>query len=150
MTFSPKAWQNSPSTATPISAAALDDLETRLSAYTDSAAQPNPERVNTVTTSGAAQTLPDVTSETLHKITLTANCTLTLPAPGAGKSLTVVTIQDATGGRMITWATPSGSVFWPGGATPTYTAAANARDVTTFMCADGTNWLGFPAGYDLR
>lgn len=35
MAFSPKVWQNSPSTATPINAAALIDLETRLSAYTD-------------------------------------------------------------------------------------------------------------------
>lgn len=35
MPFSPKAWQNSPSTTTPINAAALIDMETRLSAYSD-------------------------------------------------------------------------------------------------------------------
>src|ERR1035441_8025248 len=35
MTFVTKTWQNAPSTATPISAAAIIDLETRLSGYTD-------------------------------------------------------------------------------------------------------------------
>ena len=36
MTFTPKDWQNEPSTATPVSAAALVDLETRVTDYTDS------------------------------------------------------------------------------------------------------------------
>ena len=36
MSFSPKAWQNAPDTSTPINAAALIDMETRLSAYIDS------------------------------------------------------------------------------------------------------------------
>lgn len=35
MAFTPKPWANAPSTATKINAAALQDLETRLSAYTD-------------------------------------------------------------------------------------------------------------------
>jgi hypothetical protein len=35
MAFTPKAWQNTPSTATPIDATALIDVETRLAAYTD-------------------------------------------------------------------------------------------------------------------
>lgn len=34
MAFTPKDWQDSPSTSTPISAAALEDMETRLAAYT--------------------------------------------------------------------------------------------------------------------
>jgi hypothetical protein len=42
MTFTPKVWQNSPSTATPTDAAAFVDLETRLAAYTDL----NTSRVN--------------------------------------------------------------------------------------------------------
>lgn len=36
MAFAVKDWQSAPSTATPISASALEDLETRLSNYTDS------------------------------------------------------------------------------------------------------------------
>ena len=35
MPFTPKAWQDSPNTTTPLSAAALTDLETRLSGYAD-------------------------------------------------------------------------------------------------------------------
>src|SRR3954468_5631287 len=35
MAFSPKSWQDSPTTTTPITAAALVDLETRLAAYAD-------------------------------------------------------------------------------------------------------------------
>lgn len=35
MAFTPKSWQNAPNATTPLSAAALIDLETRLSAYTD-------------------------------------------------------------------------------------------------------------------
>jgi hypothetical protein len=108
------------------------------------------EITNTVASSGPAQTLPDPAtagSATLNRITLTANCTITLPTPQTGKSLTLITVQDGTGGRTITLATPSGVIKWPGGSTPTYSSGASAVDVTTFVCADGTNWLGMPAGY---
>jgi hypothetical protein len=108
---------------------------------------PIPESVNTQASVSGSYTLPDITVDTIHRLTLTGNATLNLPTPAAGKSLTAVTSQDATGGRMITWATPSGAIKWPGGASPAYTSTASATDVTTFMCADGTNWLGMPAGY---
>lgn len=104
------------------------------------------ENVNIVAASGATQTLPDVTTATMHNITLTANTTVTLPAPGAGKSFTVRLTQDATGGRTVAWATPSGAIRWPGGTAPVITATANAVDVVSFACIDGTNWLGFIAG----
>jgi hypothetical protein len=104
------------------------------------------ETVNTVAASGAATTLPDVPTATLHKVTLTANTTLTLPTPAAGKSFTVELVQDATGGRTVTWATPSGAIRWPGGTVPVITAAANAIDVVSFVCIGGTNWYGFVAG----
>lgn len=104
------------------------------------------ETVNTVASSGAAQTLPDGNIATMHKVTLTANCTITLPTPGAGKSFTVELVQDATGGHTVTWATPSGAVRWAGGAAPTITAGANAIDVVSFVCIGGTNWYGFVSG----
>lgn len=104
------------------------------------------ETVDTVATSGTAQTLPDVTTATMHKVTLTANCTITLPTPGAGKSFTVELVQDATGGRTVTWATPSGAIRWAGGAAPTITATANAIDVVSFICVGGVNWYGFVGG----
>lgn len=39
MPISPKNWQDAPSTATPLTAVALEDMETRLGAYTDDARQ---------------------------------------------------------------------------------------------------------------
>lgn len=108
---------------------------------------PTVENVNVVAASGSAVTLPDVTTATMHRITLTAATpAITLPAPGAGKSFTVELVQDATGGRAPTWVTPSGAIRWPGGTAPTITAAANAIDVITFACIGGTNWYGFVAG----
>lgn len=107
---------------------------------------PLQENVNAVAASGAAVTLPDVSTATMHRVTLTANTTITLPTPGAGKSFTVELVQDATGGRTVAWATPSGAVRWPGGTAPTITATANAIDVITFACIGGNNWYGFVAG----
>lgn len=106
------------------------------------------EGVNTVAASGATNTLPDVTVATIHNITLTANCTLTFPTAGAGKSFMVSLKQDATGGRTVTW--PSTVVKWPGGTAPTLTTTANAIDVVSFLCVDGTNWYGFIAGKDIK
>lgn len=107
------------------------------------AKSPLQENVNAVATSGATQTIPDVTTATLSRITLSANCTFTFPTAAAGKSLTIVLVQDATGSRTVTW---PGTVKWPGGTAPTLTTAAAKTDAFTFLCADGTNWLGFTAG----
>lgn len=100
------------------------------------------EPVNVVSASGAAVTLPDVTINTLHRITLTANCAITLPTPAPGKSFTVVLVQDGTGSRTVTW---NGTIKWPGGTTPTLTTTASKEDVITFLCTN-VSWLGFVAG----
>lgn len=103
------------------------------------------EDVNTVAASGTAQTLPDVTVATVHYITLTGNCTFTFPAAEAGKSFTVVLVQDGTGSRTVTW---PASVKWPGGTAPTLTTAASKRDVFSFLCPDDATFLGFAAGFN--
>ena len=108
-----------------------------------SGAAPVVESVNTVATSGATQTIPDVTTSTTSRIVLTAACTFTFPTLAAGKSFTVTLVQDATGGRTAVW---PASVLWSGGTAPALTAAANKRDVFTFVAQDATNWLGFTAG----
>ena len=41
MPFTPKNWQDTPSTATPITAAALEDLETRVTDYADATVAAN-------------------------------------------------------------------------------------------------------------
>jgi hypothetical protein len=99
------------------------------------------ERVNTVAAAGASQTLPDVTTATIHDLTLTAaTCALTFPTTAAGKSFTLILRQDSTGGRLVSY--PASIVKWPGGSAPTLTTTASVLDVLTFVCANGTNWLG--------
>lgn len=104
------------------------------------------EIVNTVADSGTEQTLPSPSTATLHNITLTDNCTITLPTAVAGQSLTVLLKQDATGNRTVTW----DSALWASGTAPTLSAAANAVDVLVFICIDNTNWMGFVSGLDMK
>jgi hypothetical protein len=102
--------------------------------------------VHTVTTSGSAQTIPDPTVQgngTINYITLTTNCTLTFPTTAAGKEFTVALLQDATGSRTATW---PGTVKWMGGTAPTLTTTASKTDTFSFICIDGTNWLGVQTG----
>lgn len=103
------------------------------------------EAVNTVATSGAAQTIPDPSVQSVTDVTLTAaTVALTFPTLAAGKAFTVVVRQDGTGSRLVTW---PGTVKWPGGAAPTLSTAASAIDVFTFLTPAGTSWYGFPAGF---
>lgn len=101
------------------------------------------ELVSTVSASGAAVTLVDVTQATIHYVTLTANCTFTFPDTTPGASFTLVLVQDGTGSRTVTW---PAAVKWAGGTAPTLTTTASKRDVFSFMCADGSTWIGFTAG----
>jgi len=104
------------------------------------------EIVNTVADSGTELTLPVPSTATLHNITLTDNCTITLPAAAAGQSLTVLLKQDATGNHTVTW----DSALWAGGTPPTLSTAANAMDVLVFICIDNTNWMGFVSGQGMQ
>ncbi len=49
--------------------------------------------INTVATSGAAQTIPAPTTAGISYITLTASCTLTFPTAVAGQSFTLILKQ---------------------------------------------------------
>lgn len=104
----------------------------------------SPEAVNVVGASGAAQTIPDPLVTPNSRITLTASCTLTFPSPVPGTALTIALIQDATGGRTVTWPT---SVKWSGAA-PTLTATASKLDLFSFVALDNSSWLGLVAGQD--
>jgi len=106
-----------------------------------------PEPVNTVAASGAALTLPAPPAATIHDVTLTAACTITFPAAAAGRSLTVKLTQDATGARLVTW---PASVKWPQAVVPVLSTTAGKTDVLTFVCIDGSSWLGGVMGIDLR
>jgi hypothetical protein len=85
----------------------------------------------------------DLANGTVQIITLTGNCTYTFPTPVAGKSFTLIHLQDATGSRTVTW--PS-TVDWPGATAPTLTATASRGDKFVFTAISGTSWLGSVAG----
>lgn len=104
------------------------------------------ENVNTVEASGTAQTLPAPDVATIHYITLTDNCEITMPTAVAGQSLALIVKQDGAGGRTVSW---SGAIYWPSSQEPVLTTTAGKMDVLTFMCVDGSNWLGFLSGQDM-
>jgi hypothetical protein len=99
------------------------------------------ENVNTVGTSGAAQTIPDTADYTISQITLSENCTLTFPTAVAGESFLLQVVQPASGGPYsVTW--PGSGVVWVAGIAPTQAVTANNRDLYSFLCIDGSNFAG--------
>jgi hypothetical protein len=69
---------------------------------------------------------------------------ITLPAVGAGKSLTVQVVYASTP-TALTFAAPTGSLKYPGGSTPTPTLTNTKIDFYSFI-SDGTNWYGVQSG----
>ena len=106
MAFTPKTWQNEPSTATPLSAAALVDLETRLAAYTDQK-----------TATGAAGgvlggTYPDPSFSTAQTVALTDTVPINVRSYGAtGNGST----DDRAAIQAALDANPNRVVFLQGG-----------------------------------
>ena len=105
----------------------------------------NPTVTNYVETAYTANTSTAITvslsNGTVQILTLTGNCTLTMPTAAAGKSFIIILRQDATGSRTITWST----VNWAGGTAPTITATASKQDIYSFF-SDGTSWYGVTVG----
>lgn len=95
------------------------------------------ETVVAIGNSGTSQTLA-LTNGTVQTVTMTGNCTFTMPTNVAGKSFILIAVQDGTGSRTATFT----SVKFAGGVAPTLTTTASTgRDILTFV-ADGTNWYG--------
>jgi len=95
------------------------------------------ESVVAIGNSSTSQTLA-LTNGTVQTVTMTGNCTFTMPTNTAGKSFVLIAVQDGTGSRTATFT----SVKWPAGTAPTLTTTATTgRDIFTFF-ADGTNWYG--------
>lgn len=105
----------------------------------------NPSVTNYTETAYTANTSTAITvslsNGTVQILTLTGNCTLTMPTAAAGKSFIIILRQDATGSRTITWST----VNWAGGTAPTITATASKQDIYSFF-SDGTSWYGVTVG----
>ena len=73
-----------------------------------------------------------------QKSTLTGNCTFTFTAPNGVGMLTLKLIQDAVGGRTVTW---PGTVIWSPLQTPVLQTSAGTVDVIEFYY-DGVNYYG--------
>jgi hypothetical protein len=78
----------------------------------------------------------DITSGTLQTVTLTDNCTFTMPSVEAGRSFTLL-LKTGTGSFTSTFT----GVKWPSDSAPTITTTASKLDILTFV-SDGTNWYG--------
>jgi len=98
--------------------------------------------VATVTGNAITLSLENGTFQTIT--TMVGANTITLPALGAGKSLTVQVFYASTP-TSLTFATPAGTLKWPGGTTPTPTLTNTKYDFYTFV-SDGTSWYGIQAG----
>ena len=82
-----------------------------------------------------------LTNGTVQTVTMTGNCTFTMPTATAGKSFILICTQDATGSRTAVFT----SVKFPGGTAPTLTTTATTGvDILTFV-ANGTSWFGTAA-----
>jgi hypothetical protein len=63
---------------------------------------------------------------------------------GVAVTLTLIIVQDGTGGNTVTW---PGSVVWPGGIPPALPLAANADAMIVLVTVNGgSSWRGALAG----
>jgi hypothetical protein len=93
------------------------------------------ESVVAIGNSGTSKTI-DLTNGTFQTVTMTGNCTFTMPTNIAGRSFVLV-VSTGAGGFTGTFT----SVKWPNNGAPTLTTTASRWDILTFF-ADGTNWYG--------
>jgi hypothetical protein len=85
--------------------------------------------------SGASQTI-SLASGTFQTMTMTANCTVTMPTATAGKSF-ILKVLTGAGSYVPTFT----GVKWPDNTAPTCNSTASRYYFVTFQ-ADGTAWSG--------
>jgi len=96
------------------------------------------ENVNIVGASGSSVTLPSPSVAIGNDITLSANCTVTMPAVQQGDFCYCYVQQVASGSPYtITFS----GVNWTGGIAPVMSTSANAVDRYDFVCR-ATQWYG--------
>lgn len=134
----------SPTLITPTIGAAT---ATSLTAATNSSINVISGSYNTIQTysptSGGTATL-DLSKGNIHHITMPAgNVTIALSNGTAGQCFLVRILQDATGGRTVTWFT---TIRWAGGTAPTLTVTANKADTLGFEITGSSTYDGFVIG----
>ena len=85
--------------------------------------------------SSTTQTI-SLSNGTVQTVTLTGNCTFTMPSVASGKSFLVM-IKSGAGNFTGTFT----NVKFPANTAPTITTTASRMDIIAFS-SDGTNWYG--------
>lgn len=93
------------------------------------------EGVVAIGNSSTTQTL-SLVNGTVQTVTLTANCTFTMPTVTAGKSF-MLFLNTGAGNLTATFT----GVKFPSNTAPTITTTASRTDIITFA-ADGSSWYG--------
>jgi len=93
------------------------------------------ETLYAIGNSSTAKTIA-LTNGTVQTVTLTGNCTFTMPTAAAGKSFILI-VSTGAGAFTGTFT----SVKWPNNIAPTLTTTASRWDILAFF-SDGTNWYG--------
>jgi hypothetical protein len=93
----------------------------------------------------AATITVDASLGNLFRVTLGGNRTVGAPSnPTDGQEITFVLLQDATGGRTVTWTSGAGGYQFDA-PTPTLQTAANKRDFVRFVYNTAANaWVFCP------
>lgn len=102
-----------------------------------------------VTSSNSTSYTADLSTSNYHKVTMTGDVTFDFSNVDASDVNTVILhlVQDATGGRTPSF-TPT--VVWDSGTAPSWSTAANAEDIVTFIHdQDGSQWIGLLGGLGL-
>jgi hypothetical protein len=96
-------------------------------------------------TDGATVTF-DLSTYKKQRVTLAGNRTLALSNVSAGDVFMIALIQDAVGGRTVTWFS---TIKWADGVVPTLTTTADKADVFGFIQISIGNYYGFIVGQNL-
>ncbi|MHC5536649.1 hypothetical protein ACYOEI_00060 [Singulisphaera rosea] len=96
----------------------------------------------TTDTDGSTVTF-DMSTSTVHSVTLGGNRTLAVSNVTSGQTFLVILKQDGTGSRTVTWFS---GITWANGTAPTLTTTANKQDVFSFLQIGTNTYLGFVVG----
>jgi hypothetical protein len=168
--FVVKAWKNKPNASTPISAEALTDAESRLSAYAKELVELERTRAEEAEAGlaggggGGGITLSEadaryaplvekvnaatVTTGTVkvpdvHEATMNAyllKASCAFELPAAAAGKSLTLLFTQDGSGSRVWSIPG--VEWGEETAPVPSPAAGARDLVVVMCIDGTHWVG--------
>ena len=104
--------------------------------FTGSVVVSAPVNVNTVTLTDAASIVPSFDAGNTFVVTLGGNRTLAAPtSAGIGQSGSIRVIQDATGGRTLSY---NSAYQFVSGSAPTMDTSAGAQSILVFSCRSAT------------